>query len=303
MNKDSYEKELIDLVNKEQLTTAGSVLTTMGHRELGEAIQGISPLLPYLSDERYAGIKDKIIKRISNLRISIKHRQDNEKSEVVQPKKKEKSFSDMKGAMHHYVNEKVIKYEEQEEEAELHRKQNKKDEEDIRFSKEAVIFKEAKFESLASTVKISFTFSDVLVIGRIDKIEKALKDTHVTERLSMTEGVVEQALLLGIRKDYHLLPFSRASKRKHKKNEEGMKQWEINRNKRIQKKLVRVDQLATWVEEKIPGMAIVTSTYFATGDHCYYLILPYSILCSPCSEFRMGKLIPATKSWAILGAK
>jgi hypothetical protein len=253
------DKGLIkDLIQEERLGEAGKILISFGHKDLGTAFSKFSEVLPYISPGQYTKVLN-ALNGIIDKEYDISVREAKDKAEVEGNKSKEDltSFNRLKDAMVHYTD---VKHEEntqkQEEQNKCKEERKQKDINDM-----ASLFKSSKFKPLPATIGLSVIQGDIVIIGKVNNIERAIGDDYNIHRLSYTEAIIKDVSLLGIREDRLLIP-SLISK--HKK---GIKRagYLVDREKKARKKLITLESLSRMVERV------------------------------------MGKIMPAMHKWYILG--
>jgi len=279
------------LIQEERLGEAGKLLVSFGHKDLGITISKFSEVLPYVSPKQYTKVVH-VLNAAVDKEYAVSISKAKENTEGIKNKEDLTSFNRLKDAMVHYTDAKNEEEERKQEEQSKRREERKqKDIDDM-----AGLFKSSKFKPLPATISISAIQGDIVIIGKINNIEKAIGDDYDIRRLSYTEAIIKDVSLLGVREDRLLIP---AFITKHKKGVK-RKKYLVDREKKARKKLITLETLSRMVERKFPKQAIPGQHVYAK-PHCYYPLLPYTVFCPPCSALVMGKIMPALQKWYILG--
>jgi hypothetical protein len=272
------KKKILSAIHEEKFLVLSELISPLS-KELSVFTREIASMLPYITDSLFDSIKKNLVDRVEDLYM--------DEGEDVKEDVFSSSFSSIPKAME-YIKE------ENERQEVITRQLKEKEVEEKYVGEKDRMRPTVPFTKLPVTSKLSFLRGDIVVIGKMSNLERPLMHENF-ERLTMTEGIVRNMLLVGIREDYYISPAIFSVKNKD------LFLWEKLRNKKIKKnKFLTVDKLAQSIYKVTPTRAMISKEAIYIKPHYYFALVPKEVFELPFSTFRMGKVIPSIAKWDIL---
>lgn len=272
------KKKILSAIHEEKFLVVSKLIQPL-NEDLSVFTKEIASMLPYISDELFNSIKKNLIDRVEEVYV--------DKKEDKQEDVFSSSFSSLPKAME-YLKEETNR----QEVVLLAEKEKQEIEKSI--DERNTMRPHVPFTQLPVTSRLSFLKGDIVLIGKMNNLERPLRYENF-ERLTMTEGIVRDILLVGVREDHYISPALFSAKK------EDLLLWEKQRNKKIKKnKFLTADKLAHAVYKVVPTKAMISKEAVYIKPHYYFALVPKEVFELPFSTFRMGKVIPSITKWDIL---